>query len=85
MPHQLRQIALRHLRSPDAREAFFHQQCSRWAASRASVFCLRTIAARICAASPIHNSCPNSANMRSNQRVWPVASIPTRTGADSPV
>jgi hypothetical protein len=57
---------------------------SKWAASRVSVFCLRTIAARICAASPIHSSCPISASIRSNQRVCPVASIPTRTTPANP-
>ena len=32
------------------------------------------------APSPIQSSCPNSARIRSNQRVFPVASMPTLTG-----
>jgi len=48
-------------------------------ASCRSVFCLRTRAALISAAFPIHSSNFNSASNRSNQRACPVASIPTRT------
>src|SRR6266478_9286980 len=50
--------------------------------SRASsrlVFCFRTRSLLISAASPIHTSKPNSASNRSNQREYPVASMPTRT------
>src|SRR6202453_2245194 len=49
-------------------------------ASLESVFCLRTRLVLISAASPIHSSIPNSANNRSNQREYPVASIPSRSG-----
>ncbi len=81
MPQQLPQIALfpssAATAAETARSTAAPVSC---AASRASVFCLRTAEARIRAASPIHNSCPNSASICSNQRVCPVASIPTRTG-----
>ena len=50
-------------------------------ASWRSVFCFRTRFVRISAASPIHNSNPNSPSSRSNQRACPLASIPTRTVA----
>ena len=48
-------------------------------ASLRSVFCFFTRLALISAGSPIHSSKPNSASSRSNQREYPVASIPTRT------
>lgn len=47
--------------------------------SRGIRLCLRTRAALISAAFPIHSSNFNSTSNRSNQRACPVASIPTRT------
>ena len=47
-------------------------------ASLRSVFCLRTRFLWIWVASPIHNSSCNSPSQRSNQRPYPLASIPTR-------
>jgi hypothetical protein len=48
-------------------------------ASLRSVFCFLIRLALISAGSPIHSSKPNSASSRSNQREYPVASMPTRT------
>ena len=74
MPDQLPQIPFR--RATAARSSETDSRSNRsstCAASRASVFCLRTTAARIFAASPIHSSCPNSASMASNHAYarWP--------------
>ena len=48
-------------------------------ASSRSNFCFFTRLALISAGSPIHSSKPTSASSRSNQREYPVASMPTRT------
>src|SRR6202166_5054714 len=53
--------------------------CSRSWASLLSVFCFLGRLVLISAGSPIHSSKSNSASNRSNQREYPVASIPTRT------
>src|SRR6266550_4868083 len=48
-----------------------------WGNRRSQTTC--TISALISAGSPIHTSNPNSSSSRSNQREYPVASIPTCT------
>src|SRR5262245_34723647 len=48
-------------------------------ASSRSAFGFLTRLALISAGSPIHNSKPSPASSRSNQRAYPVASMPTRT------
>jgi hypothetical protein len=86
VPDQLPQIPLRRRWPPDLRKSILAQQIEQMhRVPRASVFCLRTTDARIFAASPVHSSCPNSASRSSNQCVYPVASIPTRTGPCSPL
>ena len=59
---------------------FSRSSCSRWRASRTSVFCLRGAFARITPASPSHSSCPSFCSSRSNHNMSPLLSTPTRTG-----
>jgi hypothetical protein len=63
----------------DREMRFSHSSFSISRGSSRSVFCFRTRLVLISAGCPIHNSKPNSASNRSNQRACPVASIPTRT------
>src|ERR1700757_1927692 len=56
---------------------FSRNNRSRSRASSRSNFCFFTRLALISAGSPLHSSKPNSASSRSNQREYPVASMPT--------
>src|SRR5260370_473118 len=56
----------------------FSMSCRICCASSRSVFCFRARLRSISDASPIHNSICNSASRPSNQRAYPLASIPTR-------
>jgi len=71
------------LDSPDPAPRFegtdFQQQLPHKSGISRSVFCFLTRLVLISAGSPIHTSNPNSASSRSNQREYPVASMPTRT------
>jgi hypothetical protein len=81
VPQQLTHITIFRTGYPDARKAIFHHQLQQQLRVLAVGLCFLTRLVLISAGSPIHTSKPNSASRRSNQREYPVASIPTRTHA----
>src|SRR5260370_37626152 len=79
VPQQLSQIPILRTRYPDLRKVISRISRSSSRASSRSDFCFFTRLVLISAGSPIHTSKPNSANSRSNQREYPVATIALRT------
>src|SRR4029077_11135469 len=79
VPQQLSQISILWIRHPDSRKSIFRQQLPHKSGIFAVGLVLLDSLARDLRGSPIHTSNPNSASGRSNQREYPVASIPTRT------